>query len=278
MTSAAATNRGLTTVCNVFLRMMAVVGPWWALAIFPAAPAHAQTLSSSNSPAPTTIVVGFVGGFVRNDDDRHPEVQMIQRLSEMDAAEFHAMVFENRRRAKARKQILQWLDTDRDGHLSTQEKQSARIILFGHSWGGSAAIALARDLDRRGIPVLLTIQVDSVNKGWGHDDCVIPDNVAQAVNFYQTQGLLHGCPALQAADPDRTHIIGNYRFEYTAQPAPCRTYPWFDRHAFRTHNAMGCDPVVWAQVGEEIQKRLPGSIRLQEAQGPWIAGGAPGKQ
>jgi hypothetical protein len=276
MISVSRAARCLTIVSHSLIRPLAIFASVAAVAIAPALSLHAQGLSASRSVSPPTIVVGFVGGFVHSDDLRHPDVQIVQRLSAMNGVGFHAMVFENRRRAKARTELLQWLDADGDGRLSSQEKQNARIILFGHSWGGSAAIALARDLGRLGIPVLLTIQVDSVNRGWGHD-CVIPDNVAQAVNFYQTRGPVHGCQALRAADPGRTRILGNYRFEYSAQPAPCGTYPWFDRHFFTTHNAMGCDPVVWSQVEDQIRIRLPAGIRLQDAQGTLAVGGVLGK-
>jgi hypothetical protein len=200
-------------------------------------------------------VLGFVGGFVKKDDRRHPEVQIIQRLSEEKLPALHAAVFENKQTAEALKQLIRWLDSNGDGHLSAQEKQGARIILFGHSWGGSAVITLAEDLDRRGIPVLLTIQVDSVNKGWGHD-CVIPANVARATDFYQTRGLLHGCRTIHAEDSHRTKITGNYDFEYTEQPAGCRAYSWFNRHFFMTHNAIGCDARVWSRVEDEIQEQL----------------------
>ncbi|HEY6446908.1 MAG TPA: hypothetical protein VIY53_10640 [Acidobacteriaceae bacterium] len=211
-------------------------------------------MPSRASAGPSVIVMGFLGGFVSNDDKRHPEVGIIQRLAEGEGPKFHAVALENRRRTKALQEILHWLDTDGDGRLSNEEKQDARIILFGHSWGGSAVNKLARELGRRGIPVVLTIQVDSINKGWG-DDCFVPANVGRAENFYQTRGLVHGCRVLRAADPGRTQIIGNLEFEYTAQPAGCRSFSWFNRHVFKTHNAMECDPRVWARVEKEIQSQ-----------------------
>ncbi|HEY3740908.1 MAG TPA: hypothetical protein VGL53_13740 [Bryobacteraceae bacterium] len=231
-------------------------------------PAFAQIphVALQDSVHSSTVVLGFVGGFVKNDDSRHPEVQIIQRLSEQKRPAFHAAVFENRQTAEALKQVIRWLDTNGDGHLSAQEKQSARIILFGHSWGGSAVITLADDLNRRGIPVLLTIQVDSVNKGWGHD-CVIPPNVAEATDFYQTRGVLHGCRAIRAEDSKRTRITGNYEFEYTAQPAGCRSYSWFNRHFFITHNAIGCDARVWSRVEDEIEAQLRGGGGTEKAMG-----------
>jgi hypothetical protein len=235
---------------------MSVLG--WAVLLamtLPSASGQIPQISSLASAHPSTVVLGFVGGFVKKDDRRHPEVQIIQRLSEEKLPALHAAVFENKQTAEALKQVIRWLDSNGDGHLSAQEKRSARIILFGHSWGGSAVITLAENLDRRGIPVLLTIQVDSVNKGWGHD-CVIPANVARATDFYQTRGLLHGCRMIHAEDSHRTKITGNYDFEYTEQPAGCRAYSWFNRHFFMTHNAIGCDARVWSRVEDEIQEQL----------------------
>jgi hypothetical protein len=245
-------------------RRVSVAG-WVVLLAMTAPPAFAQVpkIASLGSTRSSTVVLGFVGGFVKNDDSRHPEVQIIRRLSEEKDPPFHAAVFENRQTAEALQQVLRWLDTDGDGHLSAQEKRDARIILFGHSWGGSAVITLAGDLERRGIPVLLTIQVDSINKGWGHD-CVIPANVARATGFYQTRGPVHGCRTIQAEDSRRTQITGSYEFEYTEQPAGCRSYSWFNRHFFVTHNAMGCDPHVWSRVEDEIQAQLQSGFGAQE--------------
>jgi len=221
-------------------------------------------MASPNSAEPTVIVVGFVGGFVRNDDRRHPEVRIIQQLEGEGGPQFHAVALENRQRTKALREILHWLDGDGNGRLSNEEKGEARIILFGHSWGGSAVNKLARELGSRGIPVLLTIQVDSVNKGWGND-CVIPANVARAENFYQTRGVVHGCRLLRAANPGRTQIIGDYEFEYTVQPAGCRSFSWFNRHFFKTHNAMDCDTRVWLEVEREIESQLRDTEQVRMA-------------
>jgi len=68
----------------------------------------------------------------------------------------------------------------RDGHSVSENKaRHARILLFGHSWGASAVVRLARKLDRAGIPVALTIQVDSVAKPFSND-VIIPSNVSES--------------------------------------------------------------------------------------------------
>jgi hypothetical protein len=130
-----------------------------------------------------------------------------------------------------------------------------RIILFGHSWGASALVYLARELGRDGVPVALTVQVDSVRKH-GEDDSVIPANVAEAINFYQSRGIIHGRPMIVAADPSRTNILGNLRFEYQKEPGECRAYPWYDRLFFKGHTSIECDPQVWSQVEQLIEARV----------------------
>jgi pimeloyl-ACP methyl ester carboxylesterase len=261
MVPATRTRLGLAIERRTFFRLIAWIACLSVLATAGAAPAQTQPVSSQSSVQPTVIVVGFVGGFVRHNDDRHSEVQVIERLSEEDLPGLHATVYENRHTGEAIRQVLRWLDTDGDGRLSAEEKQNARIVLFGHSWGGSAAIKLARGLNRLGVPVAMTIQVDSVNKLFG-DDCLIPPNVDEAINFYQTRGFVHGCRSLRAADPSRTRIAGNYRFAYTAQPPECHSVSWANRHFLRTHEAMDCDPHVWSQVDEKIHALMQSNISV----------------
>lgn len=204
--------------------------------------------------APAAIVVGFVGGFVRHDNPHHGPVLLAGRLEHTVPKGAYIRVFENRHRKTAYQTILRLLDRDHDGTLSDAEKAQARIILFGHSWGASAAVLLARELHRAGIPVLLTVQVDSVAKFWQHDG-VIPENVAAAANFYQPHGIVHGRQEIQAADPVRTQILGNYRFDYKKEPVKCQNRSWFDRLT-PDHAQSECDPRLWSQVEALVRQRL----------------------
>jgi hypothetical protein len=165
-------------------------------------------------------------------------------------------VFENHRGKDAYQEILKLLDADHDGTLSAQEKHNARIIIYGHSWGGSEAIALARGLQRDAIPVLLTVQVDSVAKS-GEDDEVIPANVAHAVNFYQPHGLIHGRNEIRAADPSSTKVIENLRFDYVTKPVRCDGYPWYARLFEKTHIEIECDPAILDRIESLIRSQLP---------------------
>jgi len=94
---------------------------------------------------------------------------------------------------------LNQLGANENQELSDAEKRRAHILLFGHSWGASAVIALSRKLERKGSPVTLTIQVDSVAKPF-QNDRVVPPNVFEAANFYQTRGPIHGRSRITSAD------------------------------------------------------------------------------
>ncbi len=148
------------------------------------------------------------------------------------------------------------LDTDHSGTLSASEKLNARIVLYGHSWGASEAVTMARALEKDGVPVLLTIQVDSVSK-FGEDDRFIPPNVAQAVNFYQLNGLLHGQRQIIATDPLRTRILGNYQLDYKSMPVNCDGYPWYAKIFMKPHIEIESDPSVWNQVESLVRSKLP---------------------
>jgi hypothetical protein len=227
-----------------------------SIAITPAcANARPRVTAAGASATPPVIVVGFLGGFVKHDNLVHSEVQLAVRLRKEYPADVDVETFESYRGEKARQKILELLDTDHDGTLTVEEKQDARIILYGHSWGASESITLARQLKKDGIPVLLTIQVDSVSK-IGQNDVVIPTNVAQAANFYQPSGILHGKREIRPADPTRTRIIGNFRFDYNASRYSCNQYPWFDRLLAKRHTQMECDPKVWDQVESLIRSNI----------------------
>jgi pimeloyl-ACP methyl ester carboxylesterase len=201
------------------------------------------------------ILVGFAGGFVRHDNLHHGPVKLAQRIARDLPKGDSIQVFENRHRKDAYKTILRLLDTDHDGVLSAQEKAQARIILFGHSWGASAVVLLSRELDRAGIPVLLTVQIDSVEKPWQRDR-IIPDNVAEAVNFYQPHGLIHGRARIAAADESKTQILGNYRFDYQKEPVQCSGASWFQRVFTPSHMQSECDPRLWSQVEGLVRQHM----------------------
>lgn len=205
--------------------------------------------------SPPYILVGFVGGFVSHTNANHGPVKTAQRLHQNSPKGAFVEVFENRHRKAALTTILRLLDANQDGVLSEQEKSAAHIMLFGQSWGASAVVVLARELDRIGVPVMLTVQVDSVPKLWQNDK-VIPDNVSAAINFYQPHGIIHGSPEIKAADDAKTRILGNYRFDYRQNPVRCEGYSWFYRHITPSHMQSECDPHIWMRVEDLMLERM----------------------
>jgi hypothetical protein len=106
-----------------------------------------------------------------------------------------------------------------------------------------------------GIPVLLTVQVDSVGRG----DSVIPPNVARAANLFQRNGLfIRGEPEIRAQDPTRTTIIGNFEFDYRNKKIDLSEESWMKKLFREAHTRMDFDPAVWALVEELIVKEING--------------------
>jgi hypothetical protein len=215
------------------------------LACQEAPPASAPALPS------LTIVIGFLGGFANPRDVKHPEVLFAAFLRQHYAPGLHAQLFSNHDRNGALHYVLNLLDADRDGVLSDEEKKSARIIIYGHSWGASETVAFATTLSHYSIPVLLTIQMDTVGK-WGQRPSRIPSNVESAINFYQSEGLLRGQPKIVAADTTQTKIIGNFRSTYIDRPINCDNYPWLARTFNKPHHEIENDPGVWDRIASVI--------------------------
>jgi len=80
--------------------------------------------------------------------------------------------------------------------------------IYGMSWVDSETLALARELDT-GNSCAANHTSNSVAKP-GQNDEVIPANVAEAANFYQTNGLLHGRPQIRAQEQGRTEFWATF--------------------------------------------------------------------
>lgn len=93
------------------------------------------------------------------------------------------------------------------GPLTPEELANApRVILVGHSTGGWAMLAVARDLRDKGIPVELTVQIDSV----GITDYTVPRNVKEGAIFHAWDILMFmTTKSLRLEDPIHTKLVAN---------------------------------------------------------------------
>ncbi len=204
-------------------------------------------------PRGSMVVVGFLGAWERRDDERRSVRKLALRLREPALPGLYVETAGNHDRKRVRRMLLASLDRDGDGRLNPKEAKSVVFVFYGQSFGGAAAVYLARDLERHGVPVRLTVQVDSV----GRRDHLIPANVARALNLYQRDpGPIRGEPAIRAADPSRTEILGNLPFTYLFRRVDMSEYPAIARRIGLSHWKMDNDPAVWAIVEAAIRAEI----------------------
>lgn len=221
----------------------------WALLDGSGCATRGQRYSDIQTPTPLrrddTLIIGFMGG---RDSWRDEDVgvgRLVAKLRKAELNGVHIETVENLKRGLALTFVKNSYDRDGNGELDDAERSSARLILYGQSFGGAAVVKFARQLNEIGVPVLLTVQVDSVGRG----DEVIPANVRAAANLYQDTGrFVRGAKNIRATDPNRTTILFNRRIDYRNSDVQMRKLPWYKK-AFRTdHLKMDNDPAVWQEV------------------------------
>ena len=223
--------------------------------------ARAQRLADLAVPTPippgSTLVIGFLGGYERWNDEHRSVRRLVHKLRSRDG--IFAESISNRNQRVALDLIHRALDTNGDGKLDAAERVRARVILFGQSWGGGATLNIARELDRLEVPVLLTVQVDSV----GMRDQIVPANVRAAVNFYQHDPFtIVGRSEIRAADSSRTAILGNFQETYMwravdpADAANSSNSSWARSTFGGSHARMELDPAIWNRVERYINQAI----------------------
>lgn len=229
--------------------------------VFCCSVSRTQRLSQLTTPTPmprgSTLVIGFLGGYDHWNDEHRSVRQLVLKLRQQPGV--YAESISNHRRSLALKFIRKAFDANHNIRLDPEEIANARIILFGQSWGGAAAVETARDLQKLGIPILLTVQVDSV----GIHDGMIPANVLAAVNFYQRDRFttIRGQSNIRAADPANTTILGNFKMSYADRDLDLSNASVRRRIFGGSHTKMELDPLVWNRVEQyitnAIARRLP---------------------
>jgi len=143
---------------------------------------------TTGAPLPDNqvLILGLLGGREPWDNPHRNVRKLALKLRAQYPDKVQVETLENTKRRLALELIRRAFDRNGDGSLDAQERAGVRLIIYGQSFGGAAVVKLARQLKELGVPVLLTVQVDSVGRG----DGTIPANVTRAANLFQRNGRL----------------------------------------------------------------------------------------
>jgi hypothetical protein len=218
---------------------------------------HAQSYKDFTTRTPVgeghILIIGFLGGRESWDNQTQGVRKLALKLRAMNLSEVHVETVENSKRQLAIELIRKSFDRDLNGWLDEQERAAVRLVLYGQSFGGAAVVKLARQLEKMKVPVLLTVQVDSI----GFGDKRIPTNVASAANLFQRNGLIiRGEPEILSQDPARTTIIGNFAFDYRHKKIDIAEVAWHKKVFRVAHTRMDNDPAVWELVEKFIMDAI----------------------
>lgn len=84
-----------------------------------------------------TLTIGFLGGRESWDNDKRGVRKLALKLRAMNRPGVHVETVENTRRPVALSLVRNAFDRDRSGRLDEWERASARVIVYGQSFGGA---------------------------------------------------------------------------------------------------------------------------------------------
>ena len=202
------------------------------------------------------VAIGFLGAWERWDD---PNRSVRKIALGLRSHGIESETFANHRLGTAKKAVIAALDRNGNKRIDPDEAAQARVVIYCQSMGGAATLKLARFLESKQIPVLLTVQVDS----FGLRDSVVPRNVKVAANYYQSHLFtVRGQKKIRAADPTRTQILGNFEFEYPLWKVHTWPESWPRRIFGGAHARMEADPLLWARIEQLIlEAAQPAEVR-----------------
>jgi len=234
-------------------RGLRVIVLLWVCAALAGASSKNQELSDFTTRLPLkpgdTLILGIVGGWERWDAPQRGVRKTALELRELHIPGLYIETVENHKLNLATELVHR--------AFPGPSAQSARIILYGHSFGGMSAVRFARELQAERIPVLLIVLVDAVGR-----NRPIPANVREAANFYQRESCpICGPKQIRAEDPVQTRIVGSFAWHSKGKTIDMGTEPWVRRFFVRGHELMEFDPAMWTEVKDLIMRAAGAGLR-----------------
>lgn len=232
--------------------------PWAVLLVSCAfADSKNQVFSDFTMPLPVkqgeTLVLGIVGGWERWDAPQRAVRRTALEIRDLHLPGVWVENVENHKLYLGRELVQKAFDFDKSGELNQKEKGAARLLIYGQSLGGSAALQFCRWLNEQGMKVILAVVIDS----YGRDPYTVPPNVAVAANLFQHDfGVVRGAPKIVAEDPAQTKILGNWQYIYTDRDIPMPGEPGIRRWFMGSHLKMEYDPEPWQRVKDLLVSAL----------------------
>ncbi|MBI4893980.1 MAG: hypothetical protein HY821_25405 [Acidobacteria bacterium] len=209
-----------------------------------------QAFSDFTMPLPVkpgeTLVLGVVGGWERWDNPVRCVRRTAIAVKRQNLPGVYVETVENHRLELAEELVKKAFDFNRDGTLSKDEAAKARIVVFGQSLGGRAAIWLCRTLEGMGVTVRLLLVVDA----FGKDSYLVPANVHAAANWFQRDHLvIKGAAEITAADAAKTRILENTQISFKGRKdAQADELSFVQRQVMNEHARMEYVPELWSRI------------------------------
>jgi hypothetical protein len=170
-------------------------------------PDQPDIIGTENREANCKIIyLGMVGALELANNSRSGLVQIRETLGQSAYPDVCAKTFSPYVWRSGLHYVLKHFPSH-PGPLTQEDLDHApKVVLVGHSMGGWAVISVARNLKSRGIPVELSIQVDSV----GITDQTVPNNVKAAAIFHARDILTFmTTKKIRAEEPSQTKLLAN---------------------------------------------------------------------